>query len=377
MQIAQQVQTVVQQTPGAADVQNDAQDQTPELRAVVDRSRLDDLHLSAATVASAVRTLIGGTVVTQMHPDVGDQVDMRVIAPASQRAADQIASIPLFGDGGALIRLGQVAHDRPDERPGPHPAHQSPARHQRLGERDGPLARRRDPRRARRAGDMPLPQGYSITYAGQVQQQETAFATLLGALTLSVLLVYMLMVALYESLLTPLAIMFSLPVALVGAFLGLFLTGNTFNIFSLIGMIMLMGLVGKNAILLVDFTDMLRRQGVPRTEAILQAGYTRLRPIMMTSATVLFAMLPLALKLQDGGESRAPIAVVIMGGVMSSTLLTLVLVPAIYTILDDAKIGVGKAAQRDCRSCRCAHAERRHGAWQLAPSGRLGERRLA
>jgi len=190
--------------------------------------------------------------------------------------------------------------------------------------------------------DMPLPQGYSITYAGQVQQQETAFSTLLGALTLSVLLVYMLMVALYESLLTALAIMFSLPVALVGAFLGLYLTGNTFNIFSLIGMIMLMGLVGKNAILLVDFTDMLRRQGVPRTEAILQAGYTRLRPIIMTSATVLFAMLPLALKLQDGGESRAPLAVVIMGGVMSSTLLTLVLVPAVYTILDDAKIGVSR-----------------------------------
>jgi len=213
---------------------------------------------------------------------------------------------------------------------------------------------------------MPLPQGYSISYAGQVQQQETAFSTLLGALSLSVLLVYMLMVALYESLLTPLAIMFSLPVALVGAFLGLYLTGNTFNIFSLIGMIMLMGLVGKNAILLVDFTDLLRRQGVPRTEAILQAGFTRLRPIIMTSSTVLFAMLPLALKLQDGGESRAPLAVVIMGGVLSSTLLTLVLVPAVYTILDDAKVAMGTLVGRLPRlSFRPKRAP--IPAWQLAP----------
>src|SRR5262249_51716659 len=109
--------------------------------------------------------------------------------------------------------------------------------------------------------------GYSITYAGQVQQQEQAFATILQALGMSVILIYMLMVALYESWLTPFAIMFSLPVALVGAFLGLFLTGNTFNIFSLIGMIMLMGLVGKNAILLIDFCNNLRKSGMERNEA--------------------------------------------------------------------------------------------------------------
>jgi HAE1 family hydrophobic/amphiphilic exporter-1 len=345
-QLAQQVQGVVQATPGATDVQNNAQDQTPELRAVVDRGRLDDLHLSASTVASAVRTVIGGTVVTQMRPEVGDEVDVRVIAPASQRSADTLASIPLFGDGGALIRLGQVATIVQDT----GPARIQRTNRQRVIEVSAYVAGRSlgDVTRDVRAGlaGVPLPQGYQVSYAGQVQQQEQAFSTLLQALSLSVVLVYMLMVALYESLLTPFAIMFSLPVALVGAFVGLFVTGNTFNIFSLIGMIMLMGLVGKNAILLVDFTDMLRRQGVPRTEAILQAGYIRLRPIMMTSATVLFAMLPLALKLQDGGESRAPLAVVIMGGVISSTLLTLVLVPAIYTILDDAKVALGRLTGR-------------------------------
>jgi HAE1 family hydrophobic/amphiphilic exporter-1 len=123
---------------------------------------------------------------------------------------------------------------------------------------------------------------------------------------------------------------------------------------SMIGMIMLMGLVGKNAILLVDFTDTLRKRGLGRAEAILEAGYTRLRPILMTTCTVVFAMLPLALKLEEGGESRAPMAVVIMGGVTSSTLLTLVLVPAVYTILDDTKMLMGAAWRRLTRR-RSAH----------------------
>jgi len=191
-----------------------------------------------------------------------------------------------------------------------------------------------------------LPEGYQIIYGGQVQQQEQAFSTLLQALALSVVLVYMLMVALFESWLTPFAIMFSLPVALVGAFTGLYVSGNTFNIFSMIGTIMLMGLAGKNAILLVDFTNNLRAQGMGRSEALIHAGFIRLRPIMMTTATIIFAMLPLAMKLEEGGESRSPLAVVVMGGVISSTVLTLVLVPSVYTILDDAKVAAARLRQR-------------------------------
>jgi HAE1 family hydrophobic/amphiphilic exporter-1 len=202
-----------------------------------------------------------------------------------------------------------------------------------------------------------MPEGYRWIMGGQVQQMETATTTLLSTLVLSVLLIYMLMVALFESWLTPLAIMFSLPVALVGAFLGLWLTGNTFNIFSLIGMIMLMGLVGKNAILLVDFTNNLRARGYERTEAILEAGQTRLRPIVMTTCTVIFAMLPLALKLEAGGESRAPMAMVIIGGVLSSTLLTLVLVPGVYTMLDDLKTYFGRLRQPKLAAATVAHGE--------------------
>jgi HAE1 family hydrophobic/amphiphilic exporter-1 len=145
----------------------------------------------------------------------------------------------------------------------------------------------------------------------------------------------MLLVALFESWLHPLAIMFSLPVSLIGAFTGLWLTGNTFNIFSMIGMIMLAGLAAKNAILLVDFTNTLRGRGMARREAIETAGPTRLRPIIMTTATIIFAMLPLAAKLEEGAESRAPMAVVVMGGVISSTFLTLVFVPVMYSYFDD------------------------------------------
>jgi HAE1 family hydrophobic/amphiphilic exporter-1 len=182
---------------------------------------------------------------------------------------------------------------------------------------------------------LPVPGGYAIRFIGQVDQLDRARAALLSALAISILLIYMLLVALYESWLYPLAIMFSVPVALVGALGGLLTTGNTFNLFSMIGIIMLMGLVAKNGILLVDYTNSLRARGIPRLAALLEAGPTRLRPIMMTSATVIAAMTPLALKLNEGAESRAPMAIVIIGGVMTSTLLTLLLVPTMYTYLDD------------------------------------------
>ncbi len=345
--IADQVEGAVRSVPGAVDVQNNAQQRDPEVRAVLDRERLADLKVSANSVATVLRTMVGGTVVTQLRPDGANQIDVRVIATDSERASpNQLGAVPLLGDSGNLVRLDQVATLVRDA----GPARIQRTDRQRVIEVNANVAGRslgdvtRDLRAA--TNQIPLPEGYRMVFAGQVQQQETAFATLLQALSLSIILIYMLMVALYESWLTPFAIMFSLPVALVGAFSLLLVTGNTFNIFSMIGMIMLMGLVGKNAILLVDFTTTLRKRGLARTEALLEAGYVRLRPILMTTSTMVFAMLPLALKLEEGGESRAPMAVVIIGGILSSTMLTLVLVPAVYTILDDAREAVVAARAR-------------------------------
>jgi HAE1 family hydrophobic/amphiphilic exporter-1 len=169
---------------------------------------------------------------------------------------------------------------------------------------------------------------------------------LVAALWLSVLLIYMLLVALYESWLHPFAIMFSVPVSLVGAFVGLWVTGNTLNIFSMLGILMLLGLVAKNGILLVDYTNTLRGRGLARLPAVLEAAPTRLKPIMMTSATIVMAMIPLALKLEAGAESRAPLAVVVIGGVISSTFLTLYLVPAVYTYLDSLGEALGRLVRR-------------------------------
>jgi HAE1 family hydrophobic/amphiphilic exporter-1 len=349
-EVASLIEKAARETPGAVDVQNNAEQRDPEVRAIIDRERLADMRLNATQVGDAMRTMVGGTVVTQMRPEVGNQVDIRMIAADAARANPKlIGAIPMVVDNTTTVRLDQVAKLVVDS----GPARIQRTNRQRVVSVNGSVSGRSlgDVARDVRAvtDTIPLPEGYSIRFAGQVQQLEVAFNTLLQALTLSVILVYMLMVALYESWLTPFAIMFSLPVSLVGALTGLYLTGNTFNIFSLIGMIMLMGLAGKNAILLVNFCDTLRRQGMDRREAILESGYIRLRPILMTTATMLFAMLPLAMKLEEGGESRAPLAVVIMGGVISSSLLTLVLVPSIYTILDDAKVGVGALRARFLR----------------------------
>jgi HSP20 family molecular chaperone IbpA len=152
---------------------------------------------------------------------------------------------------------------------------------------------------------------------------------------LSVVLEYMLLVALYESWLFPLVRMLTVPLGMVGAFLLLFATGNTINIFSIIGMIMGEGLVAKSGILLVDYANTLRERGVGRADALREAVRVRLRPILMTSATMIFGMLPLALKLEPGAETRAPMAVVVIGALLSSTVLTLVVVPALYTVMDD------------------------------------------
>jgi HAE1 family hydrophobic/amphiphilic exporter-1 len=193
---------------------------------------------------------------------------------------------------------------------------------------------------------LSLPAGYRVAQGGDTQAQNESFGQIALALGLSILLMYMLMVALFESLLYPLMIMFSLPLAVAGAIGLLAVTGNTINMLSLIGMILLAGLVGKNAILLVDYTNTLRKRGLARDAALQQAGPTRLRPILMTTAALVLAMMPAALKLGEGSEWRAPMAVTVIGGLLTSTLLTLVLIPAVYTILDDLRSATARLVAR-------------------------------
>jgi HAE1 family hydrophobic/amphiphilic exporter-1 len=171
-------------------------------------------------------------------------------------------------------------------------------------------------------------------FVGMADTMGESFRYMGIALFLAVVLVYMILAAQFDSFLQPMTIMLSLPLSVVGAFGALFLTRMTLNIFSMIGIIMLMGLVTKNAILLVDFANQLREEGKSVTDALVQAGMVRLRPILMTTAAMIFGMMPVALALSEGGSTRAPMAVCVIGGLITSTLLTLVVVPVVYTLAE-------------------------------------------
>ncbi len=182
----------------------------------------------------------------------------------------------------------------------------------------------------------PLPLGYMLEYGGDQAEMEESFRSLTMALLLAVCLVYMIMAAQFESLLYPFIIMFALPQTFIGIVLALAITGRTLNVSSFIGVIMLAGIVVNNGIVLVDYINILRRDhGFERDEAILEAGSVRLRPILMTTLTTILGMLPLAFAIGEGAEARAPMATVIIGGLTVSSIMTLVLVPVVYVILDN------------------------------------------
>lgn len=187
-----------------------------------------------------------------------------------------------------------------------------------------------------------LPPGYSIEYTGQNQMMMETFGQLGLALILAIALVYMIMAAQFESLLHPFVIMFAIPVAITGVILALLATGRTFDVVVFMGIIMLVGIVLSNAIVLVDYINILRRRGTPRREAILIAGGNRLRPILMTALVTILAMLPLAMGIGEGAEMNAGLGTAVIGGLTVSTILTLVLVPVLYTLFEDLGQRLGR-----------------------------------
>ncbi len=214
-----------------------------------------------------------------------------------------------------------------------------------------------------KARESSLPPGYRFDVGGQQQDQDESAAAAGGALLLAIVFIYLILASQFASLLQPVAIMAALPFSLIGVLLALMITRTTLNLFSIIGFIMLMGLVTKNAILLVDFANQRQREGLSRTDALLEAGQVRLRPILMTTAAMVFGMLPLAIGLGEGSEQQAPMGRAIIGGVLTSTLLTLVVVPVIYSYLDRWERAArawfaGGAARREAREAREAERQR-------------------
>jgi HAE1 family hydrophobic/amphiphilic exporter-1 len=201
---------------------------------------------------------------------------------------------------------------------------------------------------------MELPPGYRFAIAGQQEDTEESSAALFASLGLAVIFIYLVLASQFASFTQPVAIMASLPFTLIGVLLALLLTGTTLSMLSMIGFVMLMGLVTKNAILLVDFANRARRGGASLHDALMSAGQVRLRPILMTTAAMIFGMLPLAMGLGESGETQAPMGRAIIGGVITSTLLTLVVVPVIYTYLD--RLAEWRKARRAARAAGVAAA---------------------
>jgi HAE1 family hydrophobic/amphiphilic exporter-1 len=191
-----------------------------------------------------------------------------------------------------------------------------------------------------------FPPGYSLSQGGEARDQQEVFVSILIALAVAVMLMYFVLVVQFGSFLDPFAIMLSLPLSLIGVMLALAITGHTLNIMSMIGIILLMGIVAKNAILLIDFAKWSEEAGTPRREALIQAGRVRLRPILMTTAALIAGMVPVALGIGEGADFRAPLGIAVIGGVLTSTLLTLLVIPTVYETLADGRDWLRERARR-------------------------------
>ena len=337
----------VKKIPGTVDVELSVRPGIPAYAVRLKPAAVRELGLTAPQVASSLRAYVNGEVATYWTTPDGDLVDVVLRLNQDQRQRiDQMRGLPVaFSKDGAPISLDSVATIEPVFNP-------EIIRRQNLQRREAVFAGVQG-RSAGEVGDevqklvksTQLPPGYSFDVGGQTKDQEEAFGAMLGAMGLAVIFIYIVLASQFGSFLQPIAIMASLPLALIGVMLALLLWRSTLNVFSMIGLVMLMGLVTKNAILLVDFANQARKAGATVSDALLQAGLTRMRPIMMTTGAMVFGMLPLALALDVGSEIQSSMGRAIIGGVITSTLLTLVVVPVIYSYL--VRDGRPKAAPLD------------------------------
>jgi HAE1 family hydrophobic/amphiphilic exporter-1 len=348
--ISRELTGAMRRIHGVADVETSLEKSKPELRVRIDRARASDLGLNAGPIASTLRAAVAGAVASTVEDAAGDSHDVRVRLRPDQRrfAADLLAlTVPTDKDDDrgdkVLVPLSELA--TVDAGIGPSTIRRKDLQREvrvsasadgrSLGEIAGEIEAA--------AAAIPLPPGYDILHGGDAEELKDMFNNMFRALFLAVVFIYLILASQFGSFLHPLAIMLSLPLSLVGVAVALLATGDTLNIMSMIGLIMLMGLVTKNAILLVDFTNHARAEGLDRDAALIKAGSTRLRPIVMTTLAMIFGMLPLAFAVGAGAEMRAPMARAVIGGLVTSTLLTLIVVPVVYTYLD----GLRPALVRD------------------------------
>ncbi|MFZ5698001.1 MAG: efflux RND transporter permease subunit [Pseudomonadota bacterium] len=331
--------------PGLVDIESSLKAPKPLFAVEIDRNRAADQGLNVGQIGAALRPFLAGDAISTWQAPDGETYDVSVQLPPSGRDSpgqlDNLwfasSRIDPQTDAPRMVALSQVAEVT--EAVGAAQIKRRNLSREVLIQAnvDGRPAGDVGTDIARVMADMTptLPAGYRFAVEGQNKDMQESIHYANIAIALAVIFIYMVLGSQFNSFVHPVAIMTSLPLSLIGVFLALFVFRSTLNMFSIIGIVMLMGLVTKNAILLIDFIKVATEKGMERTEAILQAGHTRLRPILMTTTAMVFGMLPLALGLGEGAEQRAPMAHAIIGGIITSTLLTLVVVPVIYTYLDD------------------------------------------
>ena len=348
-QIADQLATM----PGLADINVSYAPGRPEIQLDVDRRRASDLGLSTAQIASTVRLLLNGDVATTFRGE-GNEADIRVQLSESGRSSrDDILNINLLSATGQLIPLRNVATI--DIATSPNAISRSNRQPivtvaaNVLNQRNLPAATAAVTAMVEK---LSTPVGISARMGGTVEDQADALLSLVMALLLGVVFVYMVLASQFGSLLQPILIMLAMPLAIAGAILALLLSGRTLDMTAMIGFIMLMGLVVKNSVLLVDFANRAHKKGASADEAMRIAGPVRLRPVLMTSLAMILAMIPVALGVSAGGEFRQPMAIAILGGLVTSTLLTLLVVPLSYGVvigwLD--QLAAGRARRRAAKA---------------------------
>jgi HAE1 family hydrophobic/amphiphilic exporter-1 len=333
--LALQIRDLVRDVPGATDTRLSRESGMPEEHFVVNREKAADLNVTVSQISAALNTIFAGTTSGTLR-DGGSEYDIVVkVQDAENLGFDAIADLTVLNESGVPIAISSVT----DLVPTTGPMQIERKNQSRIvsvnvnisGRDIGSVAA--DIQERLRA--IPVPKDFSIEITGDYEEQQKSFRDLVGSVILSLVLVYMVMASLYESLKDPFVVMFSVPLAAIGVLTILFLTGTTFNIQTGIGVLMLGGIVVNNAIVLVDHIILLRRRdGLPLMQAIQESGRRRLRPILMTASTTCFALIPLALGLGEGAEMQAPMARTVVGGIASSTLITLLIVPVIYYLME-------------------------------------------
>lgn len=335
-ELAKQIKDIVDGVPGITDSQISRREGFPEMIIKADRTKAASLGINAADVADTLETVIGGRRASQFRQE-GREFNILVRLSEQQRAnIGQLENITVMTPGGHNVPIGNLVT---------------------MQRREGPVSiERQDQERLVRVtagyakrdmgsimGDidsrlsgMRMPSGFSLNYGAEFEEQQKSFRELLFCLILAVLLVYMVMAAEFESLRDPLIILFSIPLAGIGVALALFLTDTTFNMQGFIGAILLAGIAVNNAIVLIDYTNLLRkRDELSLRHAVELAGRRRLRPILMTTLTTVLGLIPMSLGFGEGAEVQAPMARVVIGGMITSTLITLLFIPTIYTIIEE------------------------------------------